>query len=149
MLGGYKAQGRTAAKAQRLVDEARGARARRLLRDRARGDPRAGRRAHHGALTIPTIGIGAGAGCDGQVLVWHDLLGLTPGHVPRFVKQYADLGDDGAHRAGGVRRRRPTPGDFPEARHTYAMPDDEQKQRFRARAGRLPAARATLSCGCD
>ncbi len=42
-------------------------------------------------LKIPTIGIGAGAGCDGQVLVIHDLLGLHDGHVPRHVKQYADL----------------------------------------------------------
>ena len=43
-------------------------------------------------LHIPTIGIGAGAGCDGQVLVYHDLLGMTPGRVPRHVKPYADLG---------------------------------------------------------
>jgi 3-methyl-2-oxobutanoate hydroxymethyltransferase len=43
------------------------------------------------ALAIPTIGIGAGPECDGQVLVLHDLLGLTSGHVPRFVKQYLDL----------------------------------------------------------
>jgi 3-methyl-2-oxobutanoate hydroxymethyltransferase len=43
------------------------------------------------ALKIPTIGIGAGPQCDGQVLVTHDLLGLTPGFVPRFVRQYADL----------------------------------------------------------
>jgi len=43
------------------------------------------------AVGVPTIGIGAGAGCDGQVLVMHDLLGLTSGYVPRFVKQYADL----------------------------------------------------------
>jgi len=42
-------------------------------------------------VAIPTIGIGAGAGCDGQVLVLHDLLGLTSGYVPRFVKPYADL----------------------------------------------------------
>jgi 3-methyl-2-oxobutanoate hydroxymethyltransferase len=42
-------------------------------------------------LTIPTIGIGAGAACDGQVLVINDLLGLTSGYVPRFVKPYADL----------------------------------------------------------
>jgi 3-methyl-2-oxobutanoate hydroxymethyltransferase len=44
-------------------------------------------------LTIPTIGIGAGAGCDGQVLVTHDLLGLYQGHRPKFVRRYAELGD--------------------------------------------------------
>jgi len=44
------------------------------------------------AVSIPTIGIGAGPGCDGQVLVFHDLLGLTPGRLPRHVKTYADLG---------------------------------------------------------
>jgi 3-methyl-2-oxobutanoate hydroxymethyltransferase len=43
------------------------------------------------ALEVPTIGIGAGADCDGQVLVWHDLLGLYAGKAPRFVKRYADL----------------------------------------------------------
>ena len=43
------------------------------------------------SVDIPTIGIGAGAGCDGQVLVLHDLLGLTTGYVPKFVKPYADL----------------------------------------------------------
>jgi 3-methyl-2-oxobutanoate hydroxymethyltransferase len=42
-------------------------------------------------LKVPTIGIGAGAGCDGQVLVIHDLLGLTTGYVPKFVRPYADL----------------------------------------------------------
>jgi 3-methyl-2-oxobutanoate hydroxymethyltransferase len=46
------------------------------------------------ALAIPTIGIGAGPECDGQVLVSHDMLGLFDGHVPSFVKQYAHLSDD-------------------------------------------------------
>ena len=43
------------------------------------------------AVSIPTIGIGAGAGTDAQVLVWQDMAGLTPGTPPKFVKQYADL----------------------------------------------------------
>jgi 3-methyl-2-oxobutanoate hydroxymethyltransferase len=76
------------------------------------------------ALAVPTIGIGAGADCDGQVLVWHDLLGLYEGKSPRFVKRYADLAGE-AKRAleayvDDVRERR-----FPEERHTYAIPDEE------------------------
>src|SRR4029077_1803464 len=46
------------------------------------------------SLHIPTIGIGAGAACDGQVLVWHDVLGLTSGDLPPFVRQYAHLSED-------------------------------------------------------
>jgi 3-methyl-2-oxobutanoate hydroxymethyltransferase len=76
------------------------------------------------ALSIPTIGIGAGAGCDGQVLVWHDLLGLYDGQSPRFVKQYANLAAviQTAVEAyvEDVRERR-----FPEEQHTYSMPEDE------------------------
>jgi 3-methyl-2-oxobutanoate hydroxymethyltransferase len=75
-------------------------------------------------LGIPTIGIGAGAGCDGQVLVFHDLLGLGEGRLPRFVERYADLGDlavSAVERyADDVRERR-----FPQERHTYAIDEDE------------------------
>src|SRR5205823_5892270 len=76
------------------------------------------------AHAIPTIGIGAGAECDGQVLVWHDLLGMYPGSTPRFVKRYADLAGEIAdalgHYASDVRA-----GAFPEERHTYSIPEDE------------------------
>jgi 3-methyl-2-oxobutanoate hydroxymethyltransferase len=75
-------------------------------------------------LEIPTIGIGAGAGCDGQVLVFHDLLGLGEGPLPRFVEQYAQLGELAveavARYADDVRARR-----FPQQRHTYAIAADE------------------------
>ena len=76
------------------------------------------------SLAIPTIGIGAGVDCDGQVLVWHDLLGLYEGGSPRFVKQYADLASEITKAVSAyvadVRERR-----FPEEQHTYSMPEDE------------------------
>ncbi len=75
-------------------------------------------------LSIPTIGIGAGVDCDGQVLVWHDLLGLYHGRAARFVKRYAEIGDTIREAltayADDVRNRR-----FPEEQHTYAMPEEE------------------------
>src|SRR5919198_1126118 len=77
-------------------------------------------------LTVPTIGIGAGVDCDGQVLVYHDLLGLTEGHLPRFVKRYANLSreirDALESYAEEVRS-----GTFPEEQHTYEMPEDERE----------------------
>ncbi len=70
------------------------------------------------ALSIPTIGIGAGSQCDGQVLVVHDLLGLTSGHVPSFVRQYAQLGETIRTSVGAwcddVRQGR-----FPDAGHSF------------------------------
>ena len=87
------------------------------------------------ALSVPTIGIGAGGGTDGQVLVWHDLLGLYEGRSPRFVKRYADVApqirEALEHFVADVRS-----GAFPEDRHTYAIADDELA-RFReaVRAG--------------
>jgi 3-methyl-2-oxobutanoate hydroxymethyltransferase len=76
------------------------------------------------ALAIPTIGIGAGGDTDGQVLVWHDMLGYYEGHAPRFVKRYADLGEvitEALSRYAEEVRS----GAFPEQQHTYSMPDDE------------------------
>ena len=76
------------------------------------------------ALTVPTIGIGAGPSCDGQVLVWHDVLGLTETQVPRFVKQYGLIGEDTVAAieayVADVRAGR-----FPGAEHTYPMPEHE------------------------
>jgi len=123
-LGGYKAQGRTAAKARRLVADAlalQEAGCYSLVLE-AVPTPVAARITE--ALTIPTIGIGAGPQCDGQVLVYHDLLGLTEGHTARFVKRYADLAtvirEALAAFVADVRS-----GAYPEERHTYGMPADE------------------------
>jgi 3-methyl-2-oxobutanoate hydroxymethyltransferase len=75
-------------------------------------------------LSIPTIGIGAGVDCDGQVLVWHDFFGLQDGRVPRFVKQYANLYAEMLAAANrychDVRN-----GSFPAEQHGYCMPDQD------------------------
>ena len=75
-------------------------------------------------VRIPTIGIGAGNATDGQVLVWHDLLGIGSGTSPRFVERYANLHqaslDAIEHYVRDVRSR-----DFPAERHTYAISDEE------------------------
>ena len=124
MLGGFKAQGRTATKAVQLYDDALALQAAGCfsLVLEAVPSPVAARITE--ALDIPTIGIGAGPDCDGQVLVWHDLLGLYEGHAPRFVKQYADLaptiGAAVEQYASEVRD-----GSFPEEQHTYSMTDEE------------------------
>jgi 3-methyl-2-oxobutanoate hydroxymethyltransferase len=129
-LGGYKAQGRTALAAQRLLDDAQALEHAGCFAIVLEAMPEPVAAAITRALTIPTIGIGAGAQCDGQVLVWHDMLGLTSGHVPKFVKQYASLGHE-TLRALEAYVADVRAGRFPEAQHTYAMPDD-QRERFEA-----------------
>ena len=124
MLGGFRAQGRTAEKARRLLDEAialEGAGCFALVLE-AVPAPVAARISE--TLVIPTIGIGSGAECDGQVLVLHDLLGLYEGRSPRFAKRYADIGGDirsALERFGAEVRS----GAFPAEEHTYAMPEEE------------------------
>jgi len=124
MLGGYKPQGKTAPEARRLEADALALQAAGCFSIVLEAIPALVAAHITSALRIPTIGIGSGAGCDGQVLVWHDLLGITSGHVPKFVKQYAQLGDATqralAEYVADVRASR-----FPESRHTYAMSDDE------------------------
>jgi 3-methyl-2-oxobutanoate hydroxymethyltransferase len=123
-LGGFRAQGRTADAALALYDDAV------ELQDagcfaivlEAVPAPVATRITE--ALDIPTIGIGAGAGCDGQVLVWHDLLGMYDGPAPRFVKQYGRIAEEIGEALGAyvadVRS-----GTFPAEQHTYSIPEAE------------------------
>jgi len=124
VLGGFKTQGRTAEKAQQLLEDARALEAAGCFALVLEAVPAPVAERITAALSIPTIGIGAGSGCDGQVLVWHDLLGLHDGPTPRFVKQYADLKGEIRQAleayAGEVRS-----GAFPAEQHTYAMPAEE------------------------
>jgi 3-methyl-2-oxobutanoate hydroxymethyltransferase len=124
MLGGFRAQGRTSARARQLLEDARTleqAGCFSLVLE-AIPAPVAARITEE--LTIPTIGIGSGRDCDGQVLVYHDLLGLYQGREPRFVKRYAELAteiQDAIERyAADVRS-----GAFPGDEHTYSIPDEE------------------------
>jgi 3-methyl-2-oxobutanoate hydroxymethyltransferase len=124
MLGGFKAQGRSAEKALALLADARALEAAGCFSLVLEAVPEPVARRVSQELAIPTIGIGAGAGTDGQVLVWHDLLGLYDGRAARFVKRYADVGETirGALEdfAADVRA-----GGFPAKEHTYSMPDEE------------------------
>ena len=91
-LGGFRIQGKQPDAAARLVDDARaleGAGAFAMVLELMPGPVGA---AVTQAVSIPTIGIGAGAQCDGQVLVLHDMLGLNEGFTPKFLKRYAELG---------------------------------------------------------
>ena len=123
-LGGFRPQGREAIAAQRLLEDAL------LLQDAGcfsivlESLPARLARLISERLEIPTIGIGAGAGCDGQVLVTHDLLGLFERFTPRFVKKYADLHAEMA-RAFTAYRQDVEEQLFPAAEHTIDMPDAE------------------------
>jgi 3-methyl-2-oxobutanoate hydroxymethyltransferase len=75
-------------------------------------------------LSIPTIGIGAGVGCDGQVLVVHDILGLFDRFTPKFVKKYANLNME-MRRAFDEYISDVTARRFPAEEHTLEMPDEE------------------------
>jgi len=94
VVGGFKLQGKNADDAKRLIDEA-------VALDRAgcfslvlECVPEELAALITERISIPTIGIGAGPSCDGQVLVFHDLLGLYDGHTAKFVRRYANVGDD-------------------------------------------------------
>ena len=123
-LGGYRVQGRRVRDAMRLADEAHALQGAGCFAVVLEAMPAVVAAHITRSLDIPTIGIGAGGECDGQILVWHDLLGLTTAHVPQFVKRYAELGNaaKGALESyvGEVRSRQ-----FPAAEHTYPMADGE------------------------
>jgi 3-methyl-2-oxobutanoate hydroxymethyltransferase len=90
-FGGYKVQGRAEADADTLVDDARALADAGVFSIVLEGIPAGLAERVTAEVGVPTIGIGAGRQCDGQVLVIHDLLGMLPGPVPKFVRRYANL----------------------------------------------------------
>jgi len=91
-LGGFYIQGKTLEKAQKLIDDAKALEDAGVFSIVLECVPAELAEIITSQLSVPTIGIGAGKGCDGQVLVSHDLLGMYQGKVPSFVKQYEDIG---------------------------------------------------------
>ncbi len=126
-LGGYRVQGRELEAARAIVDDAIALADAGCFAVVLECVPDAVARLITDTVAIPTIGIGAGRHCDGQVLVFHDLLGLGQGLEPKFVRRYADLGDTAvsalAQFADDVRA-----GSFPSSKETYhaadSLPDE-------------------------
>jgi 3-methyl-2-oxobutanoate hydroxymethyltransferase len=123
-LGGLKAQGRSAASAHRLLEEATALESAGCFSIVFEAIPAALTELLVPRLGVPVIGIGAGPATDGQVLVFHDLLGLLEGDGARFVKRYASLREQQVEAvksyAEDVRSRT-----YPSSEHTYPMPDAE------------------------
>jgi 3-methyl-2-oxobutanoate hydroxymethyltransferase len=92
-LGGYRVQGKTVAAAEQLLRDARAVEAAGAFAVVLEAVPRELAAQITRELRIPTIGIGAGPDCDGQILVIHDMLGLNFAHTPKFTRQYANLGE--------------------------------------------------------
>ena len=121
-FGGFRVQGRTEDSQKRLLEDA-------ALLERAgcfalvlEGIPHEIAGEITGSLTIPTIGIGAGPACDGQVLVFHDLLGIEAALEPKFVKRYANLNETMIDAIGRFRRE-VKEGTFPDLEHSYSRSD--------------------------
>jgi 3-methyl-2-oxobutanoate hydroxymethyltransferase len=136
MLGGFKTQGKTAEAARQLVEDALALEQAGAFSVVLEAVPAPVAAEVTQRLSVPTIGIGAGRGTDGQVLVYHDLLGLSEGHLPRFVKRYANLSRE-IRDALEAYAEEVRAGTFPEDEHTYEMADEELE---RFRSSRSPRA---------
>jgi 3-methyl-2-oxobutanoate hydroxymethyltransferase len=128
-LGGYRTQGRTMQQAVQVADDALALQDAGCFAIVFEAVPAAVTEVIMERMRVPVIGIGAGASTDGQVLVFHDLLGMHEGHMPRFVKRFAEVMQEMVE---GVRAyaQEVREGRFPAAEHTYAIEPDEL-ERFR------------------
>ena len=123
-LGGFKTQGRSAEAAAKLAEDALALQSVGCFAIVFEAVPAAVTELVASRLDVPTIGIGAGPGTSGQVLVWHDLLGIHGGHSPRFIKRYADMRGEmtDAVRAYANEVR---DGRFPGPEHVYSVEPQE------------------------
>ena len=118
-MGGFKVQGKTDAQAAKILADARALEQAGAFSLVLEGVPSKLAAEITQALRIPTIGIGAGPATEGQVLVFHDMLGLTTGKAPKFVKRYANLAEEIARAASAYAEDVRT-GKFPGPEHEYS-----------------------------
>lgn len=119
-MGGFRVQGKTEEQAQRVLDDARAVEEAGAFAVVLEGIPAPLAAQVTEALSIPTIGIGAGVDCDGQVLVCYDLLGLTPDLRPKFVKRYAEMFEEGVEAAKRYAEEVQS-GAFPQPAHSFGL----------------------------
>ena len=122
-FGGFKVQGKSEAAAQKLMDEARAVEQAGAFAVVLECVPEKLATRISQELSIPTIGIGAGAGCDGQVLVYQDMLGLFSDFTPKFVKKFANVGEI-VKSAFGDYIREVGEGSFPGSEHVFKIDDE-------------------------
>lgn len=119
-FGGFKVQGKTLEAAKKLVHDALAVEAAGAFAVVLECVPAALAEYISSALTIPTIGIGAGAGCDGQVLVYQDMLGMYSDFTPKFVRRFADVGSE-MRRAFTEYDKAVKAGEFPSEEHCFKI----------------------------
>ena len=125
-MGGYKVQGRAVADAREMVADAKAIEEAGVFGIVLEGVPELLAQLITKEVSVPTIGIGAGKYCDGQVLVFHDALGLHGGHYPKFVRRYADLKTQ-AVEALRQYMSDVQSGEFPGEAETYHMSEEAAK----------------------
>ncbi len=118
-LGGYRVQGRAQEQAFRIVQDAKDLEAAGVFAVVLEAVPAGLAREVTSSVDVPTIGIGAGPDCDGQVLVFHDFLGMSAAKDAKFVKRYASLGEE-IRRAAAAFARDVADGTYPDAAHSYS-----------------------------
>lgn len=128
-LGGYRVQGKTEAAAQKLLEDALAVQEAGAFALTLECVPAKLAQLITQKLSIPTIGIGAGAGCDGQVLVYQDMLGMFNDYTPKFVKRFAEVGEV-MQNAFAEYNRQVKEGSYPDEAHSFGMDEDVLKKLY-------------------
>ncbi len=128
-LGGYRIQGKTEAAAQKLLEDALAVEEAGAFALTLECVPAKLAELITSKLSIPTIGIGAGAGCDGQVLVYQDMLGMFDDYTPKFVKRFAEVGEV-MKNAFAEYNRQVKEGSYPDEAHSFGIDEEVLKKLY-------------------